>query len=174
MMPALFACKTRRLFACVGLSIALAASLLGCTSSTGGNEAVRLVITPVATPTQTQPVPPTAAPVTYTVKAGDTLSGIADLFGVTLDDIVRVNNIADPNSLAEGQVLTIPGRSPASTPTGIAQGTASPAGSQTPGATGSPVLPPPGVTPPLGPTTGEPTAGALSTPGPNVSPTAAP
>ena len=37
----------------------------------------------------------------YSVKAGDTLWDIANLFGVTLDDIVRANNIADPSALAE-------------------------------------------------------------------------
>jgi LysM repeat protein len=147
--------------------LVMAVLLIGCTNSRGSDEPVKLVITPVATPTVTQPAAPTAAPVTYTVKAGDTLSGIADLFGVTVDDIVRVNNIADPNSLAEGQVLTIPGRSGVGTPT-AAQSTATSVGNQTP------ALPPPGVTPPLGPTTGEPTAGAASSPAPNVSPTAAP
>lgn len=137
----------------------------GCTTggSTGDTNPVKLVVTPVATPTETRPVPATVAPVTYTVKSGDTLSGIADLFGVTVDGIVRVNNIADPNSLSEGQVLTIPGRSSTTTTPSPGQ-TAQPG---TPGATTTPVLPPPDVTPPLGPTTGEPPAG------PAISPTAA-
>lgn len=169
---------------CLIAIIALAA----CESSTGSSEAVRLLITPVATPTMTQVAQPTAAPVTYTVKPGDTLSGIADLFGVTVDDIVRLNNIADPNALAEGQVLSIPGRQTSSTPVAAATGTPgtptvvgtqSPAatpGTETPGAlpVGSPTLPPPDVTPPQGPTTTEPTPGALSVPESGISPTAAP
>ncbi len=127
----------------------------GCGPTTQANgDKVKLLITPVATPTATQAAQPTAAPVTYTVKPGDTLSGIADLFGVTVDDIVRVNNIADPNSLAEGQMLKIPGRSPEGTPTEQASGT------QTPGGPASPILPPPNVTPPQGPTTTQPTPGA--------------
>jgi murein DD-endopeptidase MepM/ murein hydrolase activator NlpD len=94
--------------------------------------------------------------VSYTVRAGDTLSGIAAMFGVTVDDIVRNNNITDPNTLAEGQVLVIPGRAASPTPT--PEGTPSPETTGTPGTPGPsgspvPILPPPNVTPPQGPTT---------------------
>ena len=148
--------------------------LAGCDVAGGTGDPVRLVVTPVATPSPTQPAPPTAvvAPVTYTVKAGDTLSGIAELFGVTVDEVVRVNNIADPNAVAEGQVLTIPARS-------LATATQSPAGTpgaedtQPPGANASPTLPPPDVTPPQGPPIVEPTQGVAS-PAPDTSPTAEP
>ncbi len=148
--------------------VALTLLASGCATggSTGDINPVKLVITPVATPTETQPVPATPAPVTYTVKSGDTLSGIADLFGVTVDDIVRINNIADPNSLSEGQVLTIPGR-PITTATPGPNALASPgqtAQPGTPGATATPVLPPPDVTPPLGPTTGGPPSGPAISP----------
>jgi murein DD-endopeptidase MepM/ murein hydrolase activator NlpD len=44
----------------------------------------------------------------YTVAPGDTLGAIASRFGVTVDDLVAVNGITDPNLLAVGQVLTIP------------------------------------------------------------------
>ena len=150
--------------------LVLAVALTGCQGSSGGEE-VRLVITPVATPTATPLTPPTVAPTTYTVRSGDTLSGIAALFGVSVDDIVRVNNIADPNTLSEGQVLTIPGRSAAQeTPTeaGGAAGTGTPAPPL-----GSPTLPPPDETPPLGPTT-PPEAGDNSGPAISISPTAEP
>jgi murein DD-endopeptidase MepM/ murein hydrolase activator NlpD len=45
----------------------------------------------------------------YIVQAGDTLSSIALRFGVTVEDLVRVNNITDPNALAIGAQLIIPG-----------------------------------------------------------------
>jgi murein DD-endopeptidase MepM/ murein hydrolase activator NlpD len=45
---------------------------------------------------------------TYTVAPGDTLGAIANRFGVTIDDLVAFNGIADPNLLAVGQVLSIP------------------------------------------------------------------
>jgi murein DD-endopeptidase MepM/ murein hydrolase activator NlpD len=42
------------------------------------------------------------------VAPGDTLGAIANRFGVTVDDLVAFNGIADPNLLAVGQVLSIP------------------------------------------------------------------
>lgn len=45
---------------------------------------------------------------TYTVKSGDTLSKIAKQFGVTVDAIVKANNIANPSLIRPGQVLKIP------------------------------------------------------------------
>lgn len=45
----------------------------------------------------------------YRVKPGDTLFGIALDFGVTVDTLVRFNNIADPRAIWPGQELVIPG-----------------------------------------------------------------
>lgn len=130
-------------------------ALAGCDASAGSDEQVRLVVTPVASPTVTPEALPTSPPVTYTVRPGDTLSGIAAMFGVTVDDIVRNNNITDPNTLAEGQVLVIPGRAVSPTPTPQGTSSPSPETTGTPGAPGvspTPALPPPDVTPPQGPT----------------------
>lgn len=44
----------------------------------------------------------------YQVQAGDTLSIIALLFKVGVEDIMRTNNLDDPNSLFTGQILLIP------------------------------------------------------------------
>ena len=46
---------------------------------------------------------------TYTVQQGDTLSGIARRFGVSLADLERANpQITDPNRIFPGQVINIP------------------------------------------------------------------
>lgn len=51
----------------------------------------------------TEPVQPT----TYTVKRGDNLTKIANMFGVTVKQLVAWNNIKNPNLIYPGQVLII-------------------------------------------------------------------
>jgi len=72
--------------------------------------------------TEAQPTPgqPTAAPAgtfVYTVQPGDTLSALARRFGVSVDELVRLNRLRDPGLLRVGQELLIPGQAPAATPT---------------------------------------------------------
>lgn len=45
--------------------------------------------------------------ITYTVKSGDTLSGIAQKYGTTYQAIAQKNGISDPNKIYVGQVLKI-------------------------------------------------------------------
>jgi LysM repeat protein len=51
---------------------------------------------------------PTTTPMIYTVKPGDTLGLIADQFGVDIEEIIAVNNLADPDWLEPGMRLIIP------------------------------------------------------------------
>ena len=44
----------------------------------------------------------------HTVGAGETLGGIAKKYGVTVDEIARVNGIDNVNLIAAGAVLKIP------------------------------------------------------------------
>ena len=44
----------------------------------------------------------------YTVKSGDTLSGIAAKYGTTYQALASYNGIADPNKIYPGQKITIP------------------------------------------------------------------
>ncbi len=60
--------------------------------------------------------PPLQPAVTYTVKPGDTLSGIAGQFGVPAAAISEANGVLNPNAIFPGQVLTIPGAAPAAGP----------------------------------------------------------
>jgi uncharacterized protein YkwD/LysM repeat protein len=50
--------------------------------------------------------------ITYTVTRGDTMQAIARAHGVTIDAIARASNIANPDRLMPGDVLTIPGVAP--------------------------------------------------------------
>ena len=52
-------------------------------------------------------VTPPSGAVTYTVQRNDNLTEIAARFGTTVAELVRLNNIADPNLIYPGQVLII-------------------------------------------------------------------
>ena len=47
------------------------------------------------------------ATVTYTVKKGDTLSGIAKKYGTTWQKLKKVNGIKDANKIYVGQKIVI-------------------------------------------------------------------
>ena len=49
-----------------------------------------------------------AATSSYTVRRGDTLSGIATRLGVRATDLARTNNLRDPNHIEAGRVLKLP------------------------------------------------------------------
>lgn len=51
---------------------------------------------------------PAAESATYTVVPGDTLFEIAQRFGVTLEDLIAANSIANADLLEVGQILVIP------------------------------------------------------------------
>lgn len=59
-------------------------------------------------PAPAPPPPPAPEPRRYTVRSGDTLVGIADQFGVGVNEIVGANNLLNPESLQIGQELVIP------------------------------------------------------------------
>ena len=43
----------------------------------------------------------------YTVKTGDTLAGIADSVGVSVDDLLELNPALDPQTLVSGQKIRL-------------------------------------------------------------------
>jgi hypothetical protein len=66
---------------------------------------------PVAahTPTPAPTVEVTPVPLVYTVQPGDHLINIADLYQVSLQDVMALNNITNPNKIQVGEQLLIPG-----------------------------------------------------------------
>jgi LysM repeat protein len=73
-------------------------------------------VTPFPTPT-TAPTPsagptptPAPTPLVYRVRRGDTLTAIANRYGVTIAALRKANGITDPNVIVVGQKLVIPRR----------------------------------------------------------------
>lgn len=70
----------------------------------------RMMSLPESTPSPSVPPPPTPTPAPYVhiVQAGESLSYIAYNTGCTVEDIIQVNDLNDPNSIEVGQRLVIP------------------------------------------------------------------
>lgn len=58
---------------------------------------------------KTVPVTQNSSQKTYTVKSGDTLSGIGSRFNVAVEKLVSLNNIKNKNVISVGQVLKLTG-----------------------------------------------------------------
>ncbi|HXF60013.1 MAG TPA: LysM peptidoglycan-binding domain-containing protein [Caldilineaceae bacterium] len=72
---------------------------------------------PAATPASETP----AAEEIYIVQPGDTLLVIATRYNLTVDDILRANNLTNPDYVFSGQRLVIPVQGAGATPTGAGQ-----------------------------------------------------
>lgn len=100
-----------------GVSVKTLKSLNGLTSDTifvGQKLALPESAGSISTPLSAPPPAAAATPLpvaggsSYTVKTGDTPSGIARKFGITSAQLMAANNISDPRKLFVGQVLVIP------------------------------------------------------------------
>jgi LysM repeat protein len=101
---------------------------------------------PAANQATSAPTP--AEPTVYIVQPGDTLSSIARKYDISLEDLMRANDIANPDYVQLGQELKIPiGGLPVDTPTP----TIVPSPTETPLPFNPPTTLPAGTTPPAEP-----------------------
>lgn len=100
----------------IALVLVVAAVYLTVGQGRAASPATSVIPTPVTTATPVPPptATPTPAVTIYKVTPGDSVSRIAQQFGVTIEDIVTANKLADPRVLQVGQELIIP---PTPTPT---------------------------------------------------------
>ena len=129
----------------------------GAETPAAGQQTATATATPTSTATPTLPPSPTATPVpptatlpppapsatpaaagkanTYRIQSGDTLSGVAQRFDVSLAALLAANRIAANATLRIGQELVIPGAGVPAVPTATPEPRATPTPTK-------PVLPP--------------------------------
>jgi len=88
------------------------------TASSTPTAAAPATSTPSKTHTPTASPSPSSTPVygSYSVRSGDTPASIALQFNVSVEELMQVNDIADPGSLQVDQELTIPLTEPTQAP----------------------------------------------------------
>lgn len=64
--------------------------------------------TDTPTPTPTETATPTATPLRHVVQSGENPSYIAGLYGVSVEELIALNNIDDVSGLSVGQELVLP------------------------------------------------------------------
>lgn len=62
----------------------------------------------VSQKTENVETPKTNEFIEYTVKRGDNLTNISRAYGTTIEELVRINNIKNPNLIYDGETLKIP------------------------------------------------------------------
>lgn len=133
----------------VSMATAVAGGLPLLVGACGGGDSAgdNATLPPIATTSTTTTtvfVTTTIVYLKHTVQPGETLFIIADAYGVTMDDLIEINEIENPDYIQAGEVLLVP-----------SDGTRPADGQPQPGTT----LPgQPGTTTPLAPMPGSTTA----------------
>src|SRR5918996_471593 len=95
--------------ALIAFSVAVAALVLGSgvVGDDSSSETVGARELPAATETATRENKQKRIPRTYTIKANDTLSGIAERSGTTVERLLELNPALDPQGLVAGQKIKL-------------------------------------------------------------------
>jgi len=92
----------------IAVPVAIGALAAGCGTT---DKASRETLAPIRTTTSTTSTTSTTLPEGqrfYVIKRGDTLAVIAASFGVTVQSIVEINGLANPDAIQAGQTIEIP------------------------------------------------------------------
>ncbi|MEY3680737.1 MAG: hypothetical protein RL547_1350 [Actinomycetota bacterium] len=107
----------RSFLATIAVASVAAFVLVACGSDEGSIDTLPLMTAAPTLAPSTEMVTTTvpAAEEFYTIQQGDTLFGIAQSFGVSVDELISFNAIADPDAIQAGQRLRIPSASATTT-----------------------------------------------------------
>jgi LysM repeat protein len=99
----------RSYYARIGALLALASVGVLAACGSDDNSATN-TLPPIATTTTTTTMPPTTTtiPSTYVIQKGESLSGIAKMFGLSTAELAAYNGITNPDDIQAGQTLKIP------------------------------------------------------------------
>lgn len=105
------------LVGCVVASGAIIASVCIVTAC-GDEQPVAGTLPPIVTTTTTTTLPATTTTVQryYEVQGGDTLFKIAERFGVSMEALIAINGITNPDKIEAGQQIEIPPVVPSADP----------------------------------------------------------
>ncbi len=86
-------------------------TVIPVTNTATPNPTVTPTVTAVATETATATVSPTPGWLVYTIRAGDTIVGIANRFGISQEELLAANNLSrqDTTTLQIGDEIVLPG-----------------------------------------------------------------
>jgi LysM repeat protein len=90
-------------------AIVTASPAPGATAAPSGQPTPPTSEQPRHTPTPSPALTPEPPPFVHVVQQGEYLTLIADMYGVTVADILALNDIANPNRIRVGRELLIPG-----------------------------------------------------------------
>jgi LysM repeat protein len=92
----------------VGLAVVAPFGAAACGSDDSLAGATLPPIVTTSTTSSTIPTSTTVVVIYYEIQPGDRLGNIADSFGVTVDAIMQLNGITDPDKINAGDKLEIP------------------------------------------------------------------
>lgn len=110
----------KRFFVALGLLVLLLLAFAACAPPEASNTRPTAPTILEITPAPTQNIDatatvyasrlvPTPTPAgLYVVQQGDTLGGLAEEFGTTVEELLAANGLTDPNAIQVGQSLLIP------------------------------------------------------------------
>ena len=101
--------RSRAVMGPVAFSVMVSIGAASCgTTDEASRETLPPLITTTSTPEPVVDDPNAGKTEFYEIKSGDSIARIASAFGVPASEIIRINNIENPDAIQVGQIIQIP------------------------------------------------------------------